>query len=108
MDKRIILMLEISISPVSNQSLNITLNEQNCTIKIYLLSTGLFFDLAKDNDPIVTGVICQNLNPLVRKAYTGFIGDLVFFDTQGIDDPVYTGLGNRFLLLYLEPSDLEV
>jgi hypothetical protein len=36
----------------------------------------------------------------------GFIGDLIFIDTQGTSDPNYTGLGSRFLLAYLSPTDL--
>jgi hypothetical protein len=43
---------------------------------------------------------------MVRETYLGFIGDLSFTDTQGTSDPVYTGLGSRFVLLYLEASDL--
>jgi hypothetical protein len=30
----------------------------------------------------------------------------VWFDTQGASDPVYTGAGSRFQLVYLEPADL--
>ena len=39
-------------------------------------------------------------NKLVREAYLGFTGDLFFVDTQGNDNPDYTGLDGRFLFLW--------
>jgi len=43
---------------------------------------------------------------LVNDVYLGFSGDLEFVDTQGTDDPTFDGLGTRYQLVYLEPSDL--
>jgi hypothetical protein len=51
-------------------------------------------------------VICQNLNRIVRDLYLGFVGDVLFCDTQGTDDPSSPGLGTRFVFCYLSPSDL--
>ena len=45
-------------------------------------------------------MICLNNVGLVRESYLGFIGQLVFVDIQGTDDPYYTGLGLRYLLTY--------
>lgn len=94
-------MQNIPISAMPSQSLQTTLGGQNCKINIYTLSTGLFLDLFVNNSPILTGIICRDRLKLIRLAYLGFIGDLSFVDTQGTDDPVYTGLGSRFLLMYL-------
>jgi hypothetical protein len=55
---------------------------------------------------ILGGQICQNLNFLVRSLYLGFVGDLAFNDTQGTANPVYTGLGTRFQLVYLTPAEV--
>ena len=55
---------------------------------------------------MIGGVIAGNLNVIVRSAYLGFVGDLAFIDTQGSDDPVYTGLGARWILTYFAPSEL--
>ena len=90
----------IPISPVASQSFTIKLGNQNCAIKIYQLSTGLYFDLAVDNNPIVYAMLCLNLVGLVREEYLGFVGQLAFFDTQGTNDPTYDGLGSRFQLIY--------
>ena len=53
---------------------------------------------------MIGGVICQHTNLIVRNAYFGFIGDLAFLDQQGADDPVWTGLGTRWVLGYIEPD----
>lgn len=104
-------MLNIPINPTPSQVLNVNLASQNCTIKVYQKSTGLFIDLYVNNALIIGGVICQNANRIVRSAYLGFVGDLAFFDTAGDvygnpEDPYYTGLGSRWVLNYLEVQDL--
>ncbi len=98
--------LIIPLRAVPNQAVTVQLNGQNSQINIYQKPQGLFIDLLVDNSPIVMGVIAQNLNPIVRDAYLGFIGDLAFIDNEGDDNPVYTGLGAlgaRFSLSYLVP-----
>jgi hypothetical protein len=62
---------------------------------------GAFVDLYVNNVLIIGSAIGQNLNRIVRSVYLGFAGDLVFFDTAGDADPVYSGLGSRWQLLYL-------
>jgi hypothetical protein len=37
----------------------------------------------------------------VRESYLGFNGDLSFMDLDGLLDPDYTGLGERFQLIYM-------
>lgn len=100
-------MLTIPLQSVPSQSVNVQLGGQNCQINIYQKSTGMFCDVYVSNALIIGGVICQNLNRIVRDLYLGFIGDLAFLDTQGSSDPYYTGLGTRFLFVYLELSDLN-
>lgn len=99
-------MLIVPVQAAPNQTLAVLLANQACQINIYTRSTGLYFDLNVSNDPVKVGVVCQDRNLLIRDAYFGFVGDFWFFDTQGTDDPVFTGLGTRFLLQYLEASDL--
>ena len=98
----------IPLNAVANQTLAILLGGQACQLNIFQKSTGMFMDVYVDGGltPIITGVVCQNENRIVRSLYLGFIGDFVFKDTQGSDDPVYTGLGDRWQLVYLEASDL--
>lgn len=99
-------MMTIPLSAAASQTLNVVLAGQNCKVNVYQKSTGLFLDLYVDNEAVTAGAICRDRVPLVRAAYLGFVGDLVFCDTQGVSDPTYDGLGARYLLCYLEASDL--
>lgn len=101
--------LTVPIQAVPNQTLQVQLGGQPCVLNIYQLAYGLFMDVYVSNSLIVAGVICENLNRIVRDLYLGFVGDFVFVDTQGAmnpQDPVYTGLGSRYQLIYLEATDL--
>ena len=93
-------MQVIPLTSVASQSFTIQLNGQNCAINLYQKNTGLFFDLTIDSTPIVTSMICLNAVGLVREFYLGFTGQLLFIDTQGTDNPDYTGLGSRYILTY--------
>lgn len=99
-------MQVVPTQSLPNQSLQVQLANQACTLNVYQFRYGLFMDVYVGTTLIIGGVICENLNRIVRSTYLGFIGDFTFFDTLGTDDPVYTGLGSRFVLIYLEASDL--
>lgn len=96
----------IPLAAVPSQTLSVLLASQNCQIKVYQKTTGVYIDLYVNNVPVVTGVICRNAVQVVRQAYLGFGGDLAFLDTQGSDDPTYTGLGARFQLVYFAAGEL--
>lgn len=96
----------VPLQAVPNQTLQVQLGEQACIINLYQSAYALFIDLYVGNSLIACGVICENLNRVVRAAYRGFVGDLAFVDTQGSSDPVYTGLGSRFQLIYFDQSSL--
>lgn len=99
-------MQEVPVQPLPNQSIQVQLAEQACTLNIYQYAYGLFMDVYVNGTLIIGGVVCENLNRIVRSLYLGFRGDFMWADTQGSDDPVYTGLGTRFRLVYVEVSDL--
>lgn len=99
-------MQTVPLQPLPNQTLQVQLNGQPCLLSVYQTAYALFIDVYVGPTLIVGGVICQNLNRVVRGAYLGFVGDFTFYDAQGAEDPVYTGLGSRFSLVYLEPADL--
>lgn len=102
-------MLIVPLQATPSQVLSVILANQSCRISVYQKFFGLYFDLVVPSNPtpgIRAGVSCLNGNRLIRYAYLGFIGDFLFFDTQGKTDPVYTGLGTRYQLAYLEASDL--
>lgn len=99
-------MIVVPLQPFPNQTLQVQLANQACTLNVYQYDYGLFMDVYVGASLIVAGVICQNVNRIVRSAYLGFTGDFIFVDTQGITDPVYTGLGSQYQLVYLEEADL--
>ena len=99
-------MLTVPLQAVAAQNVTCTLGGQNCQITVQQKATGLFLTLEVANSVIVASVLCHNNCLIVRDAYLGFVGDLTFFDTQGTSDPAYDGLGGRYLLVYLEASDL--
>lgn len=96
----------VPTQPVPRQNLQCQLNGQAVTLDIYQLAYGLFIDVYVQDTLIIAGVICENLNRIVRSAYLGFIGDFVFVDTVTATDPSYLELGTQHFLMYLDPADL--
>lgn len=90
----------IPLQPVPDQTIQAFLGRQNCTLRVYQRRFGLFVDLYVNNVLRFAGVQAFNMNKLVRDKYLKFTGDLFFYDTQGTDDPNYSALGSRYVLLY--------
>lgn len=62
----------------------------------------LYFTL----DGVVSTRLCRDRVRLLLDAqYREFGGDFVFVDTQGARDPVWTGLGSRYLLVFLNDGE---
>ncbi|MDF2386591.1 hypothetical protein JMG10_34330 [Nostoc ellipsosporum NOK] len=80
--------------------MNVQLGAESCRIAVYQKRTGLYLDLFVNDAAVVVGALCRDRTFLIRNAYLGFTGDLVFVDSQGISDPDYTGLGTRYALLW--------
>lgn len=99
-------MLIIPTRAVPSQIVNVTLGGQSCRLDIRQRATGLFIDVYVNDAVIVAGVLCLNLNRIVRSVYLGFIGDLAFVDAAGNADPDYALLGSRYFLAYLAPNEI--
>lgn len=99
-------MQVVPTQPVPNQTLQVQVNDQPVALNIYQLSYGLFVDVYVANALVIGGVLAQNLNRIVRSSYLGLVGDFAFVDVQDASDPVYTGLGDRYQLIYLDEADL--
>ena len=100
-------MQEIALQPVPSQKLQVVLNGQQCALSIYVKTQCMFLDLALSGEPVAYAVQCKNLVSLVPTAYLGFAGWLVFLDTQGDENPQYTGLGTRWVLIFFDADDVE-
>jgi hypothetical protein len=99
-------MQQIPLAAVPSQSFGITLGGQNCVLSVYQKTTGLYFDLSVGGAPVSTTVRCLNEARLCEDRQYLFTGDFLFYDTQGDSDPDFTGLGDRFVLIFLEAADL--
>ena len=82
------------------------LGNQNCSLSVYMLGTCLFVDTAVNGVIISAAVLGRTGVSLVPTTYLGFLGQLLFVDTQGTSDPTYDGLGSRYQLLYATPADI--
>lgn len=101
-------MQTIPLQPVPNQVAKVVLGGQNVQIRINLRGESLFMDVNSNGEDIVTTVIVRDLGPIICRRYVGFVGNLMFVDTQGTEAPQYTGLGARWQLVYLSESEAEV
>lgn len=113
-------MLIVPIAAIESQTLQFTVAGQNCQMSVYTndgydltdvtLSTPqsyLAADFAYNGIQVTNTQNCLNLKRLlVNRQYLGFVGDFMFVDTQGDLDPQFAGLGTRYILVYLEASDL--
>lgn len=84
-----------------SQKLSVLLDGQNCQISIDQKGDFMYLSLAVNNGSVINSVICRDRIKMVPYAYLPFVGNLAFIDTQGTDDPNYSGLGDRFKLVYL-------
>jgi hypothetical protein len=101
-------MLIVPLQPLASQVVQVMLGGQACTIAVYSKGGSLFADITVAGVALRTAQLCLNGVLLVRFTYFGFVGDLVFVDLQGDTDPLYTGLGTRYVLVYLAPADYVV
>lgn len=99
-------MMRVPLRAVPNQTLAVTLARQSAQIAVRQNGNSLFFDLSVNGKYIVRTRICRDRQRLLLDAtYRGFKGDFVFADTQGASDPQFSGLGNRYQLIYLAEGE---
>lgn len=99
-------MQTVTAQAVPNQQLQCSLANQAVTLNIYQQNYGMFMDVYVAGEPVILGVLCLNLTRIVRNAYLGFLGDLMWYDSQGNTNPVYSGIGTRYQLTYVTQADL--
>ncbi len=112
-------MLVVPLTAVPAQQLSANLNNQSVGFSIYQLGIppvgDLYCDVTLNGSPVVNCRRCRAYSGSTTEAppfllldaeYWGFEGDLLFVDTQGDADPVYSGLGTRWQLVYFDPTDI--
>ena len=97
--------MEISIIPlqaIPNQTFTVYLNDKECEIHVYLRYTHMYMDLTVEDKVIFQGMICLNNVDLIQFPNLGVTGNFKFIDTQGNEDPYYSGFNERWFLTYVQ------
>lgn len=96
----------IPLTPAAaNQQFTTVLDNQTAQFTLTTTEEGLFADIVYNGVSIAAGRLCLDRTNLNSSPYTGLPQGLFFVDLQGTADPVYTGFGTRYLLLYGDPDD---
>jgi hypothetical protein len=90
----------IKLRPLPSQPVNVVLAGQPCVIKMRDIGGRQYLSLSLNGTVICDTVLVVNKSPIVRAAYTGFVGDLAAIDTQGDEAPHYSGWGTRWFLAF--------
>ena len=98
-------MQVIPVQAVPAQTFATVLLGQQVEVTLQQKTTGLFADVALSGQMVLRGRLCRNGTPILRHGVGGFVGDLVFLDMTGSDDPQTEGLGSRFRLVYVGPAE---
>jgi hypothetical protein len=96
----------VPLQPVPSQTVACLLGGQQCQLNIYTKTQGIFFDLTSNGVDMTIATIARNavfLDP--HASYDGFVGNFIFIDTQGVEDPQFSGLGARWQLVYLDAAE---
>lgn len=96
----------IPLQAKENQTINIVLGSQNCTVKVFQKSTGIFVDFLVNDVYIARGVLAVDRVRLLRLDPALFDGDIFFYDAQGTEKPFWTGLNSRWFLMYLGVTEV--
>lgn len=70
------------------------------TIILRQLGGRQYFSMSSDGVVYVENTLIVDRVPLIRASYLGFPGDFMSVDTQGTENPSFTGWGSRFFLIY--------
>ena len=93
-----------------NQELQIILENQDCTIKVYERSRYTFMDLSVGNSYIRRGQLCVPYAPILSEP-CDFDGNFYVVDVKAQEfeqePPEYQGWNSRWFLLYLTPAEIE-
>lgn len=89
----------IPISAVPSQRINVTLSGVSVDLAIREL-VGIFVDIYVGGKIVSGSILGLNRINMLRYKRMGIPGALYFLDTLGDQDPKYSGLGDRWILVY--------
>ena len=83
----------IPLQQVPNQSVTVVINNSSYDLELNTRLDDLYLSVVKDGKPIVYNRICQNKN---------MIDNFAFIDMDAEENPNFTGLNDRFLLVWTD------
>lgn len=86
------MILEIPLKKAPNQTLSVTIENNVYDLELNMRLDELYLSVIKNNQPLVYNRVCQDLNPIR--------GGFYFNDVEGVSDPKWDGLGDRFKLIW--------
>ncbi|HJA08891.1 MAG TPA: hypothetical protein H9962_06855 [Candidatus Mailhella merdigallinarum] len=102
-------LLEIPLRAEPSQALSLVLGGQDVTLRLFTRDMDdrprLYCDLMASGVWVWRGRLCHNGQGLKLYDYLPFEGDLVFVDMQADADPQWSGLGDRWRLVWGTDAD---
>ncbi len=92
--------LEIPLSAVPFQTVNAVVNGQNYRITVRQLGSEIYTSLVVDDEQVTNTVLAVARGCLIPWSQTIAQTMLYWIDTKGNNRPQYTGLGDRWRLVY--------
>jgi len=90
----------IPLLPVPSQVVSTTIRQQNIILSVYLRNGWLFSNVNINGSDVALGTLVHDRVPIIKKTYLPILGNVSIVDQNGTDDPVYTGLGSRFVATF--------
>lgn len=88
------------IAGIPSQGLAVNLAQNAVDLVFSQKRSGLFADIAVNGVQAVAGALVRDGVPLLKGILPSFPGDLALIDMIGNADPDYSGLGDRFKLIW--------
>lgn len=94
----------IPVPATPNPQFQCVLDGKQAQIALTTTNYGLFADVLYNGVPVANSRLCLDRTDINPARYLGLPQALFFADVQGTTDPVYTGFGTRYLLVYGDPD----
>lgn len=84
----------IPLKPIPNQIFGFSIDGEDWEVELNSRLGNLYATVTKSGEPVVSNRICRNLTYICKW--------LIFADQEGNTDPVHTGLGTRYKLVWAD------